>query len=132
MLGVCRRLGVGGRIRLRRSGCRELLVRRQLPALGRDDEAKLYGDVGEELDRDRVATDPLDRLESDLAAVHAGLLLLPEAGQRAAPPPRARRGAPPPPGRPRSPTPPLRAGGAPPRPRAPPRPPPSPRPPPRP
>ena len=47
-------------------------------ALGRDDELQLGGHIGEELDRDDVAADALDRLEYELAAVDPDLLLLPE------------------------------------------------------
>ena len=47
-------------------------------ALGRDDDSQLGRHVGEELDRDGVAADTLDRLERELAAVDPDLFLLPE------------------------------------------------------
>ena len=56
----------------------ELLLRRQLLALRRDDEADLGDDVGEHLERHGVAADALDRVHLELAAVDAKLLLLPE------------------------------------------------------
>ena len=58
----------------------ELLLGRQLAALGHDREPQRRRDVREELDRDLVAADPLDRVgEVDLAAVDPDLLALPDA-----------------------------------------------------
>ena len=56
----------------------QLLLGRQLAALGDDQQAQLGGHVGEDLDRHRVAADALDRLHVELAAVDADLLVLPE------------------------------------------------------
>ena len=58
------------------------LLGRQLAALGHDEDPQLGGHVGEDLDRDRVAADALDRLHVELAAVDADLLLRPTGGRR--------------------------------------------------
>ena len=69
----------GGRCRLGR-GCRlgglhrgELLLGRQLAALGHDHQLDLGRDALEDVDRHRVAADPLDVVDADLAAVDADL-----------------------------------------------------------
>ena len=74
---ACRgRLGLG----LCRGDRVELLLRRQLAALGVDRDAQRGGRVAEELDRDLVAADPLDRLgQVELAPVDPHLLRLPDA-----------------------------------------------------
>src|SRR5262245_5755218 len=57
----------------------QLLLGRQLPALGDDEHARLDGHVREQLDRDLVAPDPLQRLvHPDLAPVDADLELVPD------------------------------------------------------
>ena len=61
---------LGALLRLHR---RELLVARQLAALGDDERAHVDAHVLEELDRNRVAADPLDRVDLDLAPVDADL-----------------------------------------------------------
>ncbi len=74
-LGLARprplRLGLGG-------GRVELLLGRQLAALGHDEQPQLGGHVAEHLDRHRVAADPLDRADVELAAVDPDLQVLPE------------------------------------------------------
>src|SRR5215208_1896380 len=77
------RLGLGLRCGLRlglgRGDRIELLLRGQLAALGHDRDLQRGGHVGEELDRDLVAPDPLDRLgHVELAPVDAHPLGLPE------------------------------------------------------
>ena len=71
------RLGLLGRLEL----C-ELLLRRQLLALWRDDELQLGDDVGEHLERHRVAADPLDRRPSRACAGRRGSSAPPRAGRR--------------------------------------------------
>src|SRR6478609_276628 len=56
----------------------ELLFGRKLATLGNDERSYLDGDVLEELDRNLVAADPLDRVAPDLAPVDAHLVLLPQ------------------------------------------------------
>src|SRR5204863_9697187 len=57
----------------------ELLLGRQLAALGHDEDAELRRHILEQLDRDLVAPDPLDRLRQvELAAVDADALRLPD------------------------------------------------------
>ena len=74
-------LGLRGGLRLGlgRGDRVELLLWRQLAALGHDRDLERGGHVGKELDRDLVAADPLDRLgQVELAPVDADLLRLPE------------------------------------------------------
>src|SRR5207253_8597637 len=67
-----RRLGLGLRL---------LVLGRQLAALRDDERLQLDADVGEEIDGDVVAADPLDRLvELDLPAVDADLARAPDLG----------------------------------------------------
>ena len=56
----------------------ELLLGRQFLALRSDHEPQVGRHVGEQLERDGVPPDPLDRVHLELAAVDAQLLLLPE------------------------------------------------------
>ena len=72
---VRRGLGLGPLGRLER---RELLLGRQLAALGHDERLHLGGDALEDVDRDRVAADPLDHVQVDLAPVDADLPRPPE------------------------------------------------------
>jgi hypothetical protein len=72
LLGGCRLRGLG------RLGGLELLLGRQLAALGDDQQPQLGGDVAEDLDRDRVAADALDRADAELAPVDPDLQLVPE------------------------------------------------------
>jgi hypothetical protein len=61
------------RLGFRRGRRGELLLGRELHALGRHDEPEVCGDLGEDLDRDGVAADVLDRLELQLAPVDPDL-----------------------------------------------------------
>src|SRR5919204_611497 len=79
---VLGRLALGrfplGRL-FRLAGSLELLLRRQLAALGDDERLHLDTHVGEDVDRHRVAADALDRVgEVDLAPVDAHLPRPPE------------------------------------------------------
>ena len=56
----------------------ELLLRRKLPALRDDERLHLDLDVLEEHDRDRVAADPLDRVDPDLPPIDPHLVLVPD------------------------------------------------------
>src|SRR5580765_5265792 len=56
----------------------ELLFGRKLATFGDDERSHFDGDVLEELDRNLVAADPLDRVAPDLAPVNAHLVLLPQ------------------------------------------------------
>ena len=67
-------LGGGSCLRLLdRDHRRELFLGRQLATLGHDHQLDVGGDVLEHADRDRVATDPLDAVDPDLATVDADL-----------------------------------------------------------
>ena len=96
-LGAMRlRLGLDRRLRLGLGGLHrgELLLGRQLAALGDDERLHLDADVLEDLDRDRVAADPLDRVGVDLPAVDADLARLARSRRRcrsSSPSRRARR-----------------------------------------
>ncbi len=70
--GGCRG-GFGGGRRLGSLHRGELFLGRQLAALGHDHQLDLGGDALEDVDRDRVAADPLDVVDADLAAVDADL-----------------------------------------------------------
>ena len=61
------------RLGLRSLEGRQFLFRGKLTTLGDDEEFDLDVHVLEELDRDRVATDALDRVDRDLAPVDANL-----------------------------------------------------------
>src|SRR5581483_7790670 len=71
-------LAPGGVLRLRRLERGQLLLGRQLPALGHDERLHLGDDALVDVDRDRVAADPLDRVDPDLAAVDADLARAPD------------------------------------------------------
>ena len=72
-------LGLSGFRRLGLLDRLQLLLGRQLAALGHDEHARLHGHLGEELDRNLVAADPLQRLvEADLPAVDPDLELVPD------------------------------------------------------
>ena len=87
------RLGLDGRLRLGLGGLHrgELLLGRQLAALGDDERLHLDADVLEDLHRDRVAADPLDRVGVDLPAVDADLVRLARSRRRCRSSSRSRR-----------------------------------------
>ena len=74
-----RRFGRSGRLgRARPPRARRAPPRAAAPGPPARRRAQLGDDVGEDLERNRVAADPLDRVHLELAAVDADLLLLPE------------------------------------------------------
>ena len=86
------------RLGLRSLERRELLLGRKLATLGDDERLDLDVHVLEELDRDRVAADALDRVDRDLAPVDANLPRAPDlvgdVGRRDRAEERARRARP--------------------------------------
>ena len=67
------------------------LLRRQLAALGHDEDPQLGGHVGEDLGLDRVAADALDRLHVRACGGRGGSSAPPRAGRRRSSPSPSRR-----------------------------------------